>query len=153
MAHTRWQVVFATVTLFASALPASADSSCYMVTSSGRKISLAGMCSNGAAPTQSASPSRAVPSSTVKRSPSQPSDYLVKEGAGGRKNGSIAEDFHYQVWSNPMNTSYTLKVWRAEDYPNRSPFVQQSFRSVGEAEDYFDCRYTNKRLPACSDNR
>ncbi|MBF2027701.1 MAG: hypothetical protein IGS48_13200 [Oscillatoriales cyanobacterium C42_A2020_001] len=154
MARTHWQIVFATLTLLASALPVSADSSCYMVTSSGRKISLAGMCSNRTTPTGPANSSRSNSGTGLKQLPSQSNGYLVKEGAGGRKNGSVAEDFHYQVWSNQMNTSYTLKVWEAEDYPNGSPqTVPLSFRSVGEAEEYFDCTYTSKRLRSCPNNR
>ncbi|EKQ70742.1 hypothetical protein OsccyDRAFT_1047 [Leptolyngbyaceae cyanobacterium JSC-12] len=145
--------VFAALTVLTSALPVSAEPSCYMVTSSGRKISLAGICSNRATPTPPGNSSRPGSGTGLTQSPSQLGDYLVKEGTGGHKRGGIAEDFYYQVWSNRMNTSYTLKVWRAEDYPQGSPIVRGSFRSVGEAEEHFDCVYTSKRLRTCPNNR
>lgn len=141
------------LTVCISAFPATANPPCYMLTSSGQKISLAGMCSSNPTSTRrSPSSNYAYPTQqqiNQSQSDSRTGDYLVKEGSGGRVGNGIAQDFHYQVWSNRMNTSYTLKVWDINDYPQGSPDSRSGFRSAGEAETHFDCSYVRKRLPAC----
>jgi hypothetical protein len=74
-------------------------------------------------------------------------DYLVNEGRGGYTNSAgQAQDFYYEVWS--ANNRYILKVWPIQNYPKGS-YTTHSFRSSGEALDYFDCNYARKSLPAC----
>lgn len=80
-------------------------------------------------------------------------DYRVQQGSGGyedRQTG-IGQSYRYEVWSNRMNTQYTLKVWKLEDYPNGA-YRTWPFRSGREALDYFDCQYAKKRLPSCPFN-
>lgn len=80
-------------------------------------------------------------------------DYRVQQGSGGyedRRTG-IGYTYRYEVWSNRMNTRYTLKVWSMEDYPMGS-YKAYMFRSGREALDYFDCNYAKKRIPSCPSN-
>jgi len=156
MAVRPWCVLATVASLCLSTLPAIADPSCYMVTSSGKKIPLTGMCSGKTTPTRSATPSYSYPTQrqiNQRQNNPETGDYLVKEGTGGQVSSGVARDFHYQVWSNRMNTRYTLKVWDIDNYPQGYPESFTGFRSVGEAETHFDCRYTNKRLPACPWNQ
>ncbi len=73
-------------------------------------------------------------------------EFMSNSGSGGYydKNTSRAYRYEYEVWSNDNNTVYTLKVWDSQNYPNGSPYSFHSFRSAGEALDYFDCTYARK---------
>lgn len=80
-------------------------------------------------------------------------EYRVQQGIGGYEDPRTGkgQSYRYEVWSNRMNTQYTLKVWYLEDYPNGSPRLHP-FRSGREALDFFDCNYSRKRLPSCPSN-
>ncbi|MBM0743131.1 hypothetical protein JOY44_16200 [Phormidium sp. CLA17] len=131
------------IAMAAATLPALADT-CYMVTSSGQKIELKGMCGNSSAKSTPVQV-RSQPATNATRQTAFSSESLVQEGQGGEssRNG-FTQDYHYQVWTNSMNTRYTLKVWRLEDYPNGSLVASLSFQSAGAALDYFDCHYGGK---------
>jgi hypothetical protein len=145
----------ALITVPCLATSVSAESSCYMVTSSGQKINLGSMCSNrgAASPARNASPSYR-PQAT--ESVSQTTAYgstLVQEGRGGRVFNGTAEDYHYQIWATSNSSGYRLVVWREQDFPDGSPLAFLAFKSVGDALDFFDCTYTDKSIPACPRNR
>jgi len=72
--------------------------------------------------------------------------YLVGQGDGVNQSGLR---HRYEIWAQDNNAGYVLRVWRIESYPNGSSQSHGYFRSMGEALDYFDCYYTNKRLPSC----
>lgn len=116
---------------------------CFMKNSSGRVINLSQLCS---------SQSVTIPSTSSARSKQEVSskDYLVSQGRGGYedKNG-VAYEFYYELWSRLDNTRYTLKVWKFDDYPNRSTPWTRSFQSSSEALNHFDCFYSRKSLPTC----
>ncbi len=74
-------------------------------------------------------------------------DFMTNSGSGGYsdKNTQRSYRYEYEVWSDDSNTSYTLKVWNSEDYPDGSPTGLSSFKSAREALDYFDCHYAHKQ--------
>lgn len=132
----------------------SAEPSCYMMTSSGQKINLGSMCSNQGSTGPSRRLSPRYSSQTTERV-SQNRAYgntLVQEGRGGRVFNGTAEDYHYQIWATANSSGYHLVVWREQDFPSGSPIEVSGFQSVGAALDYFDCRYTDKSIPACPRN-
>lgn len=145
----------ALITVPCLATSVSAESSCYMVTSSGQKINLGSMCSNrGApAPTRNSAPGyRPQTTERVSRTTVYGST-LVQEGRGGRVFNGTAEDYHYQIWATSNSSGYRLVVWREQDFPDGSPLAFLAFKSVGDALDYFDCTHTDKSIPACPRNR
>ncbi|KAM3095007.1 hypothetical protein ACKFKF_25865 [Phormidesmis sp. 146-12] len=73
--------------------------------------------------------------------------FLANNGSGGyydRQTGR-SHSYEFELWANDNNTQYTLKVWRSPDYPNKSPIEVEYFRSAGEALNFFDSNYTDKR--------
>lgn len=149
--NCRSYLIASTTIVLAVTLPALADSDCYMTTSSGQKIELKGMCGNSSAKSKPARSSRSQPATHSTRQTASSNEFLVQEGRGGYENSQtgIGADYQYQVWTNSMNTYYTLKVWRLENYPNGSLLASHSFRSGREALDYFDCNYAKKRISTC----
>lgn len=145
----------ALITVPCLATSVSAESSCYMVTSSGQKVNLGSMCSNRDAtvPTRNSAPGyRPQTTERVSRTTVYGST-LVQEGRGGRVFNGTAEDYHYQIWATSNNSGYRLVVWREQDFPDGPPVASSLvFKSVGAALDYFDCTYTDKSIPACPRN-
>lgn len=152
IAHGLASIVFVAIPCCATSV--SAESSCYMITSAGQRISLRAICSKQA-PAGSAkissprydfqTPVRVLQARTY-------GSAVVQEGTGGRVFNGTAEDYHYQVWAKSNSSAYRLVVWREQDFPNGSPIATSAFKSVREALDYFDCRYTDKSIPACPRN-
>jgi hypothetical protein len=147
----------ALVTLPIFTPPASADSYCYMVKSSGQKIDLGFMCSRQTAsnpsPLKTSSP-RYNSSNTATSSRETYGSTKVHEGRGGKVSRGTAEDYHYQVWAKANGSGYRLVVWREQDFPNGSPLsTPREFKAVGDALNHFDCNYTNKPTPSCPGNR
>jgi hypothetical protein len=134
--------------------PAAVADSCYMVTSSGQRINLGSVCSKQAPGSPASSPASRFntrPSESVSQARSYGTT-MVHQGRGGRVANGTAEDFHYQVWAVSRSSNYNLVVWREEEFPSGSPMEFTAFRSVGEALNYFDCRYTDKSIPTCPRN-
>lgn len=73
-------------------------------------------------------------------------DFIANSGSGGyySKKDGRAHRFEYEVWSNDNNTVYTLKVWKAQNYPKGSSYRSFSFESARKALDYFDCVYARR---------
>ncbi|MBR8837893.1 MAG: hypothetical protein DSM106950_28795 [Stigonema ocellatum SAG 48.90 = DSM 106950] len=77
-------------------------------------------------------------------------DSLVCNGSGGGGRG----DYSYELWQSTNNNGYYLKIWKRESYKKGTPlWVDNGFKSSGEARDYFDCNYTRNSVHNCSISR
>lgn len=150
--HCLASIALATIPCLATSV--SAEPSCYMMTSSGQKISLGSMCSNQTSviPSRTSLPRYGSQSIETISQRSSYGSTVVQEGRGGRVFKGAAKDYHYQIWARSNTSGYRLVVWREQDFPGGVILASAEFNSVGAALDYSDCNYTDKSIPACPRN-
>jgi hypothetical protein len=152
LSHCLASLTLLTIPVIATA--ASADTYCYMVTASGRKVDLSAMCSKSTQPKPGMLTSNRSQITRSETSNRVFGSTMVQEGRGGKVSNGTAKDYYYQVWANASGSGYRLVVWEEKDFPNGSPMtIARTFKSSGEALDYFDCTYTDKSIAACPNNQ